>query len=367
MKFFFDLFPSIGLARIALVLSIMPAAYLGGRLIELLVQRYLIARKWIPSSFSAKRHFSKSWFVTLLLLGLSIAVPLMRLQKVTAGRISLVLQIALVLSCVWTLGRIVKLVKISLYSRLDVARPDNLRQRKIRTQVQFIEKMILIFLNVIAGALILMNFEGARKIGSSLIASAGLAGVIIGFAAQKSLTNLIAGFQIAFTQPIRIDDVVIVEGEWGKIEEITFTYVVIRLWDKRTLVVPITYFLEKPFQNWTRASADLLGTILIYVDFRMPMDPLRAEFHRILKDCALWDGRVAAVQVTDVRPSEMEIRFLVGARNASDAFDLRCTVREKLIYFIQSQYPECFPQKRVAATNTPAAIQEPYRYAEHAG
>ncbi|WP_158858587.1 mechanosensitive ion channel family protein [Lunatibacter salilacus] len=224
---------------------------------------------------------------------------------------------------------------------------DNLRERRIITQLAFIRKIFIIVVVVIATASILMNFEAARKIGAGLLTSAGIAGIIIGLAAQKSIANLLAGFQIAFTQPIRIDDVVVVEGEWGKIEEINLTYVVVRIWDQRRLVLPITYFLEKPFQNWTRTTADIWGTVFLYVDHTIPVTPLKGYLKSILESTPLWDGKVQVLQVTDVRERTVELRCLMSAVDSPTAFDLRCLVREKMLEYIQTNYPECLPKTRV--------------------
>jgi small-conductance mechanosensitive channel len=183
--------------------------------------------------------------------------------------------------------------------------------------------------------------------GWGCLTSAGVAGIIIGLAAQKSIANLLAGFQIAFTQPIRLDDVVIVEGEWGRIEEITLTYVVVRIWDQRRLVVPLQYFNEKSFQNWTRTTSELLGTVFIYTDYTMPVEALREELSRLLETNPKWDKRVGIIQVTDTTETTMQIRALMSARNAGDTFDLRCHVREGLITFIQQQFPEALPKTRV--------------------
>lgn len=192
-----------------------------------------------------------------------------------------------------------------------------------------------------------MTFDKVRQIGVSILASAGIAGIIIGFAAQRSLATLIAGIQIAITQPIRIDDVVIVENEWGWIEEITLTYVVIRIWDQRRLVVPITYFIERPFQNWTRTSAELLGTVYLYADYGIPVDELRQELEKIVNASPLWDKRVAKIQVTNATEKTVEMRALVSAENSSNAWELRCLVREKLIDFMQRNYPERLPRIRL--------------------
>jgi small-conductance mechanosensitive channel len=224
---------------------------------------------------------------------------------------------------------------------------DNLRERRIITQLAFIRKIFIIIVVVIATASILMHFDAARKIGAGLLTSAGIAGIIIGLAAQKSIANLLAGFQIAFTQPIRIDDVVVVEGEWGKIEEINLTYVVVRIWDQRRLVLPITYFLEKPFQNWTRTTADIWGTVFLYVDHSLPVAPLKEYLKSLLESTPLWDGKVQVLQVTDVRERTVELRCLMSAVDSPTAFDLRCLVREKMLEYIQKNYPESLPKTRV--------------------
>jgi len=191
-----------------------------------------------------------------------------------------------------------------------------------------------------------------RKIGTGLLTGVGIGGIIIGFAAQKSLGNLLAGFQIAFTQPIRIDDVVIVEGEWGRIEEITLTYVVVSIWDQRRMILPITYFIEKPFQNWTRVSAELLGTVFLYLDYTIPIQPLRDELSRLLTNHPLWDKRVNVVQVTDNKENLIEVRLLMSARNSGKAFDLRCDVREQMIAFIRTNYPDSLPKNRIEFKQT---------------
>jgi len=191
-----------------------------------------------------------------------------------------------------------------------------------------------------------MTFEKVRQLGTAILASAGIIGIILGFATQKTISTVLAGLQIAITQPIRVDDVVIIENEWGRIEEISLTYVVVRVWDLRRLVVPITYFIEKPFQNWTRVSADILGTVFIYADYTLPVQRLREELHSILRASDLWDGRAWGLQVTGTTERAIELRALMSAQDASSAWDLRCNVREKLLEFIQRNYPESLPRLR---------------------
>ena len=232
--------------------------------------------------------------------------------------------------------------------RLDVA--DNLEARRIHTQVVVLKKVALAVIGVFTLASALMVFEPVRQLGTSILASAGIAGIIVGFAAQRSIATLLAGLQIAITQPIRLDDVVIVEGEWGQVEDITLTYVMVRIWDLRRLVVPITYFIEQPFQNWTHRSSDILGSVFLHVDYTVPVEAVREELGRILRESAHWDGKVNVLQVTEARERTLELRALASAASASRAWDLRCEVREKLVAFLRERYPETLPRVRVAWT-----------------
>ncbi len=240
-----------------------------------------------------------------------------------------------------------------IISRFNIDEKDNLKARKIRTQLNVLKRIVLIVVCILALGMMLMTFERVRQLGTTILASAGIIGIIVGMAAQRTIGTFIAGLQIAFTQPIRIDDVVIVENEWGRIEEITLTYVVVKIWDLRRLVVPITYFIEKPFQNWTRVTADLLGTVFIYVDYTVPVEAVRAELRKILKGSELWDGKVCVLQVTNTSEHAIELRALMSAADASTAWSLRCYVREKLVEFIQKNYPESLPKLRASFKNLP--------------
>jgi small-conductance mechanosensitive channel len=225
---------------------------------------------------------------------------------------------------------------------------DNLAMRKVQTQVRVLKRVIVIMILVFTMASMLMVFDSVRQLGTSLLASAGVVGIVVGFAAQRSIASLFAGVQIAFTQPIRLDDGVLVEGEYGRVEEITLTYVVVNLWDSRRLIVPIGYFIEKPFQNWTRTRAELLGAVMLNVDYSTPIAPLREELDRILEKSPHWDRRVKGLQVTDVKDHAVQIRILASAGNSGQAFDLRCEIREQMIHFLQKNYPECLPKIRLA-------------------
>lgn len=247
----------------------------------------------------------------------------------------------------WCLLAFTGILKIVFLRQYDISKEDNLRARKVYTQLNILQKIANFIIIVLGIGLILISFEPIRKIGVGVFASAGLAGIIIGFSAQKAIGALIAGIQIAFAQPFRLDDAVVVEGEWGWIEEINLTYVVVRIWDQRRLVLPTTYFLENPFQNWTRTSADIIGSVFLYTDYTVPFDELRKELDRILKNTSLWDQKTKVLQVTDAKERTVEIRILVSARNSPTAWDLRVLVREKMIEFLQKNYPQALPRTRI--------------------
>jgi small-conductance mechanosensitive channel len=254
----------------------------------------------------------------------------------------------------WFLITIVQVTAALIRTRYSIAVADNLHARRIHTQTEVLERIFIGCMVVITLATMLMTFPSARQIGTSVFASAGIAGVIVGMAARSSVASLIAGLQVAITQPIRIDDAVVVEGEWGWIEEIESTYVVVRIWDLRRLILPLTYFIDKPFQNWTRSTAEIIGTVFIYVDYTLPVEPVRAELQRVLQDTPLWNGKTCVLQVTDFSETTMQLRCLMSANSSSAAFDLRCIVRERMISFLQKNYPQCLPTRRDAVTLSPA-------------
>jgi small-conductance mechanosensitive channel len=255
--------------------------------------------------------------------------------------------ILIVLSLTWLIIRLFSVSTLIFADKFDTKKEDNLNERRIATQFNYVKKIFNVLAWIVAFSIILMSFDEVRKIGVSILASAGITGLVLGFAAQKTISNLLAGFQIAFTQPIRIDDVVIVENEWGKIEEITLTYVVIKIWDERRLITPLTYFLEKPFQNWTRNKSELLGSVFLWVDYSFPIEPLREELKRLAELNPLWDKRVQVLQVVETSEKSMQLRMLVSAEDAPKAFDLRCEIREGLIVYIQKNHPDTFPKFRI--------------------
>jgi small-conductance mechanosensitive channel len=261
------------------------------------------------------------------------------------------LAIAMVISLGWFAAGMVYVIQNIFLRRFDLKAADNVRARRIHTQFQLFRRVILTFIFLITAGVALYTFHDQRlwQAGTGLLASAGLATLVLATAAKSTASNFLAGMQIALTEPIRIDDVVVVQGEWGRIEEISSAYVVVKCWDLRRLVVPLSYFIDNSFQNWTRTSSDLLGTAFLYLDYSVPVEALRKHLQQIVAASKQWDRNVCALQVTDLKEHTMEIRCLVSASNSSDIFDLRCIVREQMMAFVQENYPEAFPQTRFLA------------------
>ncbi len=266
------------------------------------------------------------------------------------------LNIALIANLTFLCIRLVKAVAEAVINMHPADVADNLRARSVHTQSRVFSRVVMTLVGLIGIASILITFPGVRQLGASLLASAGVAGLVAGIAARPVLGNLIAGLQIALTQPIRIDDVLIVKGEWGRVEEITGSYVVVRIWDDRRMVVPLEWFIQNPFENWTRATSQITGSVFLWVDYAMPLEPLRQELERICQAAPEWDGRVCGLQVTDSGERAMQLRILVSAGNAGKAWDLRCRVREGLVHFIQKNYAGYLPQLRASVDNIAARI-----------
>lgn len=294
---------------------------------------------------------------TLPLLAVILGAPALSVSPALAEVVGNATSLLLIGVVAFILFQVVEAVAAVVLKphRLDVS--DNLRARALQTQVVVLKKVVVTAIGIFTLASMLMVFDSVRQFGASILASAGIAGIVIGFAAQRSIATMLAGFQIALTQPIRMDDVLIVDNEWGRVEDITLTYVVLRIWDQRALVVPINHFIEQPFQNWTRTSAEIIGSVFLHVDYTVPVDALRAELTRILGASPDWDGRVNALQVTDAKEHTLELRALASAADASKAWDLRCEVREKLVAFVQRTYPDSLPRLRASFTATPASRQ----------
>lgn len=295
---------------------------------------------------SLLEHLTSPVSFLVPLLVFNNVLPIMQTEGDTKAQFVKATEIALIIGFAWLLICCVRVAQDIVHHKISITAKNNLRQRQIITQLIYIRRVVTFVILLLAVGAILLSFDTLRKIGAGLLTSVGIGGIIIGFAAQKSLTNLLAGFQIAVTQPIRIDDEVIVEGEFGRIEELTLTYVVVRIWDSRRMILPITYFLEKPFQNWTRTSSEILGTVYLYVDYTLPVDWLRAEFMDIISGHPLWDKRAAGLVVTDLKQNVMEIRCLVSCASSGDAFDLRCHVRERLVQRINKAFPHSLPLTR---------------------
>jgi len=279
----------------------------------------------------------------LLLTGLNFSIPFIALADPFAGPVRHLLSISMIAIIAWVAIVGVRILRQILLNRYDIEQKDNLRARKVYTPFRLLESIVISVIILVTFGVALMTFEKIRQIGLSLLASAGIAGILLVLAAQKIIGAVLAGFQIAITQPIRIEDVVIVKGEWGWIEEITLTYVVVRIWDKRRLILPTTYFIEQPFENWTRVSADIMGTVYIYTDYSVPFDALREELTRLLEAHKLWDGEVNTLVVTDAKERSVEVRALMSAVDSPSLWALRTEVREKLIAFIRDNYRENLP------------------------
>ncbi|RPF72863.1 mechanosensitive ion channel family protein [Aurantiacibacter spongiae] len=231
--------------------------------------------------------------------------------------------------------------------RADITVADNLAARRKRTRLSLFSRIATFVIVFVTVGLVLLAIPGVRDIGVALVASAGLAGLAVGAAAQPALKSLIAGVQMALTEPINIDDAVVIEGEWGWIEDIRTTYVVVKIWDERRLVVPTAHFLDSAFQNWTKKTANLLGTALLYLDPATRIGPIREEFERQIAGNRRWDGRVKVVQVTETMRDAIEVRLLMSATDSPTLFDLRCDIREGMLEWLADNQPEAFAATRV--------------------
>jgi small-conductance mechanosensitive channel len=336
-----------GLMAVAAVILAVAAGVAVHRIVFAILVRLAQKRELVFGAI-VRRARRPAAYIFPLLVVLAI-FPNLQLPHDWVSRVEHLTGIATIAATAWGIVALVMLGADYAKGYQERSSEDNLRFRQVETRVDILSRVAVTIVAVIATAACLMTFPEVRAIGATLLASAGLAGLAVGLATRPLLENLVAGIQIALTQPIRIDDVVIVETQFGRIEEITATYVVVALWDRRRMILPLTYFIDKPFENWTRHSADLIGAILLFTDYSMPVDALRAELDRVLPESPLWDGSVKVVQVTDTDTQGMQIRILVSARDAASLFDLRCYVREKLVAFMQAEYPSAFPSMRIEA------------------
>ena len=291
------------------------------------------------------------------------ALPEAHLPQSILSKLERAVELGLIAAIGWLAMLCSAVVFDVIMERYRLGAADNFSARRVQTQAQIIHRIAVALISIVTVSVMLMTFPEIRHIGISLLASAGLAGLVIGAAMKDSISNLIAGVQIAFTQPIRLEDAVVVEGEWGWIEEIGTTHVIVRLWDLRRMVLPLSYFLERPFQNWTRSSAALVGSVFLYVDYLVPVEEVRKELRRIVEHNPKWRGQVCVLQVTDATTSAIQLRALVDARDSGSAWDLRCEVREQLIQFLQERYPHALPRVRTelhgfAVPTGPAAAKQ---------
>lgn len=333
-----DWFPALALV-LPLLLLAEAVFRLGRRVVRRMAQR-------APTVASVARSIEVPAHLALYLVALGLAWQQRPDDFVWVSGVERFLTLLFIGMLTWLLARVVHGVARGVVDANPLAVADNLAARRIQTQTQVLSRTVQGMVVLIGLSLMLMTFPAVRQIGTSLLASAGVVGIVAGFAARPVLGNLIAGLQIGLSQPIRIDDVVIVENEWGVIEEITGTYVVVRIWDQRRLVVPLQYWIEKPFQNWTRSTSELIGTVFLWVDYRMPLAPLREALKAACENSPHWDKRLALLQVTEAGEKAMQLRCLVTAASAPAAWDLRCHVREHLIDFIQREYPGFLPRHR---------------------
>jgi small-conductance mechanosensitive channel len=336
-----------------MLLILLPLVVYGIATAVLIIVKKIAGKTYPGSAALIKDYAIRPIRLLVVMAVLGMVLPITGWAADIVGLMRHVLALAMIGVCAWLLINATLAGRCLLLRYYDVSVADNLRARSVMTQVNILLRVLWVLILVLAAACMLVTFERIRQLGISMLASAGLIGIVAGFAAQRSLATLVAGIQIAITQPIRLDDVVVVEGEWGRIEEITLTYVVIRIWDERRLIVPITQFLERSFQNWTRTSAHILGTVFLWTDYTVPLASLRRELERIVANSSLWDRRVCLLQVTEAGEHALQLRALVSASDSGKCWDLRCEVREKLLEYMQEMYPEALPRLRASLLASP--------------
>jgi small-conductance mechanosensitive channel len=302
---------------------------------------------------SLPRRGRRALRVTLVTVAVLAALPAADLSPHATDLTRHLAVIALIAAVAWLFVALTGVVQDVAFARFDIDVVDNLHARRVRTQILVLRRALVAVVVFVAIAGELLTFPQVRALGASFLASAGVLSVFAGLAAQTTLANMIAGIQIALTDQIRIEDVVVVEGEWGRIEEITLTYVVVRTWDNRRLVLPVSWFTTNVFQNWTRHEARVVGTVLLHVDYTVPVAELRAELERLVAASPLWDGRDCALQVVDTTPTTMVLRALMSAPDAASGWDLRCDVREKLLAYLHERYPGSLPRLRTELAGGP--------------
>ena len=336
------------LFSILILIGALVAGFIIHTIITFILNRSSVRKKTAFNGIELRLEHLKGPLGALIpAICISIALPFVKITPELSNALNHLIHLWIIASLIWLSIRIIYISRDLILNHYQINVKDNLQARRMYTQIRVIVRVLTVIILIIGLSIMLMSFSKVRQVGISLLASAGIIGIILGFAAQRTLGNLLAGIQIAIAQPIRIDDVVIVENEWGWIEEITLTYVVVRIWDLRRLIVPISYFIENPIQNWTRQSADLLGSVFIYADYTVPVDELRKELTNILENSSYWDKKVNVLQVTNASEHTVELRALMSAADSPTAWNLRCEVREKLLKYLQNRHPECLPKMRL--------------------
>lgn len=343
---------SLNLQHHSLLLAaiVVSGAVLGGYALHYGFFRYVLRRGGTatPDEQHVLRHFRRPARWLFVTAGALLALPYLPLQGQAAVFLHHAIQMGFIATLAWVAIACVDAVESALLRRYDITQENNLSARRVHTQMRVVRRIFVIFIVVVTLGLMLYSFDNQMaKYGAGLLASAGIASFVLATAAKSSASNLLAGLQIAFTEPIRIDDLVEVEGQSGRIEEITTTYVVVRTWDLQRMIVPLNTFIDKPFMNWTRTGTAVGAKVFLYMDYSVPVKELRAEFMRVLEATAWWDGRLGTMQVSEVTDRAMELRCDVSARNTSDLWNLRCLVREELIAFVNAKYPDALPARRM--------------------
>jgi small-conductance mechanosensitive channel len=340
---------SISWSDLVIDLATVAGAIIAGLAVQAIVfvaLKRIAARTHSVLDNSVVIHCATPLRLIFPLLALDIVMPSLKIPAAVNDPVRHVIALLLIAGVAWLCIRVTLVAEDLLVERFRIDVPDNLKSRRIRTQFELFRRVVSFAVFVIALGIALTTFDWAKTIGTSMLASAGIAGLAVSLAARPTIENLVAGLQIALTEPIRIEDVVIANGEWGHIEEVTTTYVVLRTWDLRRVILPLSYFIQTPFENWTRKTADLLAYVYLYLDYTMPIEPLRLELTRILTSSPRWDKKVNVLQVSDASEHAIQLRALMSAADSGAAWDLRCEVRERLLEFVQTNYPQCLPRNR---------------------
>ncbi|MBR0643027.1 mechanosensitive ion channel family protein [Plastoroseomonas hellenica] len=346
--------PAWAVSTVLLVLAVAMAWFLHSALYRVLTRLVRDQSLFLRSLVSRSEGLVR---FAIIIMAVSTVAGFAPLTQRQTGILRQVLAIGFICLLGWVARSALNIWSVVHLRRFKLDSEDNLLARKHTTQFRILQRVGSFLILTITVAAALMTVDSVRQYGVSLLASAGAAGLVVGLALQPLLKNVMAGIQLAITQPIRLEDAVIVENEWGNVEEIATTYVVVRLWDWRRMVLPLSYFIEKPFQNWTRESSSLLGSVSIHLDYTAPVEAMRRKLEEIVERSALWDRQVAVLQVVEFRQDTMEVRMLVSASNAGRAFDLRCEVRETMIAWLQAEHPGALPRRRAEVAPLPEGGQ----------